>query len=281
MKKYTFFIIALTLFHTNCFAQLLVDTKKENFAFEIKQIDEFIDRFNDTKGNLAEKYWQEQHNNQGISRVDNLKSVFNLQNPKWNTEQLNTFINEMTNAKKPHYISFYDKDWYAELQCQFTYKGKAQKATLILENQVFPGKKSKWVVMSVKAPFLPSTCGDNKVPQSTDPTQCLNPMVHGTDFMGLRRAFENKQQLSNYFCHQCYAANLLDSFAYELYSGNLKLVQVDKVTYHFLELDNWIFTVEQFRRNNANSGWLISSLLPSNANVKYAYKANTLSLLGE
>ena len=281
MTKYKLSIIVLLLFNARCFAQALIDTKQENFAFEVKQIDEFIDRFNDTKGNLAEKHWQQQHPNQDISRADNLKSVFNLQKPTWTSEQFNAFVNEMADPQKPHYISFYDKEWYAELQCQFTYKGKTQKATLILENQVFPGLKSKWVVMSVKAPFLPSTCGDNKVPRSTDPTQCLNPMVHGTDFMGLRRAFENKKHLSNYFCHDCYAHNLLESFAYELYNGNLKLVQVDKITYHFVELKNWIFTVEQFRRDSPNSGWLISSLIPTNEQQKNGYKANKLMLLGE
>jgi hypothetical protein len=58
--------------------------------------------------------------------------------------------------------------------------------------------------------------------------------------------------------------------------GDLEFKQVKNVSYHFMQLDHWIFKVEEFDRREKNNGWLISELQPAGITEKEKYLKHQL-----
>ena len=46
-------------------------------------------------------------------------------------------------------------------------------------------------------------------------------------------------------------------------NSDIDFLEVIKIKYHFLLADKWIFTVENFIREELNSGWLINHIRES------------------
>ena len=65
-------------------AQTILFPYEENFAWQVKQIDEFMDRFNNADYTPIRRYLQEQYDVDEVSRTDVLRSLFNLEKSwKW------------------------------------------------------------------------------------------------------------------------------------------------------------------------------------------------------
>ncbi len=271
MKLETVLITIIFFISTRVFSQnIFSDHHEENFAFEVKQIDEFIERFNNRENTLLREYIKTNYPEAKIDRTSLIKGLFNQADTTWDAVQLNQFIEKVTNFSSPAFLSFYDKDWYAEVDCQFIYHGEDEEATLILLVQPEKDGASKWVITSAKADFL-------RLPGYQDSTKSLNPISHATDFMGLDKALSDQENLLNYF-RRDFKNDLLTAFIYEVKNGSLKFKQVNNIIYHFLQIDGWILTIEQFARNSRNSGWLISSLVKVSEEEKRMYKKSVLNI---
>lgn len=249
------------------------DSFNHNFTNKIKQIDEFIDRFNNKKTTIINKQYKIQ-TGKDLDRLTNLKGLFNQEKTDWNYKQLERFVQEV--IKKKQWIDFYDTDWYAHLVCSFWYLGLEQKVCLTLQNQLQRQGGSKWVIISVKQDFLADVYED--IPASLDTNPNLNPMSHATDFLGLSKALEDKDNLANYFDSKQYQPDLL-AFKQAIKSGQLRLLQVDKVSYHLLQISGWTLELNQFIRNSPNAGWLISNLQTMSKQQKEVYKLQMLNLV--
>jgi len=275
-----FLFLIYLLGNGNILAQQFINEREEEFAFQVKIVDEFIERFNDIAGNLADTYIQDNRIGIPYDRKNNIKSIFNQSLP-WDTSIVSSFINSVANDKKPILIDFYDQNWFAKVNCRFLYKGRVQNVDIVLDNQVFDEttKVSKWVIIGVSGLFLGEIqdCEENIVPASRDRLKSLNPMSHGTDFMGLRKAFADKENLRNYFCQKC-NSETVNAMANEIYKGNLVFEQVNVISYHFLQIPGWIFTVNEYLRNSVNSGWLIDKLISVDGEGKKKYRQQQLFL---
>ncbi|MEL7532807.1 MAG: hypothetical protein AAFN10_15925 [Bacteroidota bacterium] len=53
---------------------------------------------------------------------------------------------------------------------------------------------------------------------------------------------------------------------------------VRSIKYHFMQIDNWIITVENFNRKDWNAGWLISDIIPASPTDKERYLNEKLNL---
>ncbi|MEM7368483.1 MAG: hypothetical protein AAF587_07750 [Bacteroidota bacterium] len=243
--------------------------EKLNFALEVKQIDEFIERFNYQENTLLLQYVEENYPGKMLDRVSLIQSLFNEQS-NWNTSYRNAFVNQVTNPLRPIVIDFMEDDWFAAVQCSVLFRGKVVTPTLILQIQQGPDFSSKWIIKSVRADFF-------RFPSKSNPEHFLNPISHSTDFMGLRRAMNNKEHLPDY-AFEDFEPDLLSIFMYELMNGNIEFLQVNSITYHFLQVNGWIFQVKKHLRNSRNSGWLIDQLRPADEPTKTTYRRNVLSL---
>ena len=106
----------------------------------------------------------------------------------------------------------------------------------------------------------------------------LNPVSHGTDFVNLRMLFNSDKEYLGGFLHEGFEFDELTLFVHELEKGNISLLKINEINYHFLQVPGWGFTVNKYMRDTSNSGWLISSLNRMTDRQKQIYKSDYLFL---
>ena len=205
--------------------QIVYHPAGQRFAFQVKQIDEFIERFNGENSTLLRVYMQKHFPDRPMSRYDLLASLFNQADTSWIAGDIEAFLRQITDRNHPVCLSYYDRDWYAQLDCQVMYKGKEESVSLVLQVETTADKASEWVLRSVDAAFL-------HLPEETHPSAMLNPVSHGTDFINLEQLFRNKRYIRSYL-HRDFEEDALTLFIRELAEGNLEFGQIRQITYHF------------------------------------------------
>lgn len=263
--------LVLTLVVKVVYSQSINFLSDENFAFKVKQIDEFMERFNSAESAQIRQYVREHHALDSISRASLVLSLFNQEDTTWNERNIRDFVSDILRSSSPATIDFYDQGWYVELDCTGRYKGKDEKFTLVLSLEVMHRSRgAKWVIESVSADFL-------GIRRSKDQRRALNPASYGNNFIDLSEALQDTSNIRNYLNLRRQHSQLL-LFLNELHEGNLVFKHINQVTYHFLQIDDWIFKVRDFNRDTPNSGWLISELLRVNDRQKLQYQEKVLYL---
>ena len=259
------------LYGTNGMTQDLGFSDNRNFAFKVKQIDEFIDRFNNADFTPIKHYLKEEFPAERLDRQTLIISLFNQSDTTWREPKVRQFLEEVTQTPEPPHLDFYGDGWYAEIDCTGQYKGKEENFTLTLAIETIRRTGgAKWVIEGVSANFL-------SLPRSRDQRRALNPASYGTDFIGLIDALKDTANFRNYTRTRRQPSQLLLFFD-ELEEQQLIFEQVNRVKYHFLQIDNWIFTVEDFKRDTPNSGWLISDLMKVDDVQKMQYQEKVLHI---
>lgn len=261
-------VIALS-FHFHCtFCQKTVASyDNEQFAFQVKQIDEFIDRFNNADHTLIKRYLDENYGLE-VTRKNLVLSLFDFSEVNDDgKQQILLFIDDIVNSKKPPYLSFYDQDWYAKAHCLAEYEGKAISFDIVLNTKVNPEKETvNWVIKSLNISAI-------DLHEDFEFNSLLPPSGHGTNFLELRRMFADPNE---YYDHSQPRENPMNQLLLMANNGGFKFKGVKNVSYHFLQLNHWIVKVEEFNRNENNSGWLISKLLYADIEKKRSYLSNHL-----
>jgi hypothetical protein len=268
MDKLSFVLGLFLLLQTTLVKGQLSPDEELNFALEVKQVDEFMERFNFDRSTLLLKYLAKHYPNVQWQRAELIRSLFNSERD-WDTTQIEAFIQQVTEPANPCVLDFYQKDWYAELECQVLFKGKIETPTLLLEVHTEPDLAAKWTIRGVKADFLVLSQKDNM--------SFLNPISHSTDFMGLRKAMGDTANLPSYAFEE-FQPDLLSIFMYELQNGTLQFKQVNDIRYHFLQIDQWIIQVHRHLRDSRNSGWLIDDLFQATPDQKQLYRQQVLGI---
>lgn len=262
--------LLLLLLTKAVWAQDTLDRMEENFLVEVKQVDEFIERFNFDQQTLVVKYAAEHLPHVTLDRPSLILGMFNFEDRIWSDTMVQAFINQVCDSTCPVFLNFLDEDWYAVLPCSIRYKGKPQVAYLTMQIQEEANHASKWTIRSVEAPFL-------ELETDTDRLKALNPISHATDFIGLSRALEDTDNLRNYL-HRTYTDDHVSLFMQAVKSGDLEFVQVNSISYHFLQIEGYVFVLNRYLRDSKNSGWLIDELMPADPVKKYTYRKEVLHL---
>ena len=240
----------------------------ENFAFQVKLVDEFIERFNNTDSTLIKKYLKEEYNLE-VDRHDLIVSLFNFSGKEWNKELIANFLNDVLQTSQPPYLSFYDTEWYAKVVCLANYKMKPISFELILSVQYDQTSSTvNWAIRSLNSEAL-GLCGNFEF------SKLLPPSAHGNHFLELRRVFASPEK---YYDPKQDNNNLMNKLLRLAQRNELVFQGVKDVSYHFLQIDKWILEVEEFERNMENSGWLISELVKADASEKEKYLLKQLYL---
>jgi hypothetical protein len=100
-------------------------------------------------------------------------------------------------------------------------------------------------------------------------------MNHELGFMGLFNAFNDYENISEY-AYKDFIPDDLSIFFSLVKSNEIQYVRVNSIQYHFLQIANWVFTVDYFNRASSNSGWLISAVTSISDLEKVVYKKNIL-----
>jgi len=274
MKMRLVFLLAVILcLQGNTFGQVIstpISKQQESdFAFEVKTIDEFIERFNNDQYTLIRQYLKTNFPKKPISRFDLVRTLFNYQEPLWDQELAARFVKAVCDTTQEKFLDFYSDTWYAQAECLVKYKGIPKKVTITL--QVFVSDRTgaaKWVVVGARASFLDFS-------RRLDSKKFLNPISHATDFIGLKKAMEDKMFVRNYLTEN-FKESHLNKYLAAVSTGDIVFQQINNITYHFLSLENWLFTVKEYTRPGRNSGWLIQSLFKRTNAEKEDYKKNIL-----
>ncbi|MFA8450227.1 MAG: hypothetical protein ACEPOW_06010 [Bacteroidales bacterium] len=261
MKKY---LIILWL----CIGSLAVDAQIEDVDLKkvndphatqelyarTKQVIQFFRRFNSEEDQFGKGYKKSDkkyHNNS--LRRKTLGLLFDQQG--FVSEDLQKqFIKQITNPKKPLYLDFHGKDWFAEVSGKFLWKGQDRNIIMFLKLEK-SNKGYKWVLTNV---FF-EEFRDMFDTSSKDNQFFLHPMSHELDFMTLSKAFRNIDNVQDYASDK-HHIDYLSLFFYEMKLGNLVFQGVNQVKFHFFQIPDWYFELSYVNRPGFNAGWLITNL---------------------
>ena len=278
-------IVRIALFLVACFSinrahsQVYANdesAKEKHFIYEVKQIDEFFERFNDDSTSFIRGVYKSYHTKYRVDRSRLIKSLFNYVTKTWDTTSINNFVLSVTDKKNPANLDFYGDDWFAELDCKFQHNMSTFSIPLMLKIATTSNKGAKWIIVGAGAIPVKAVISVTQMPSSADPTRCISPTSHTANFISLKKAFTDKENLPNCFDDFFFRKPNALEFYNAVLNNQIEFLYVKEVKYHFLLKDNWIFTVEHFPREELNSGWLINDLEKVSADEMVNYKRKFL-----
>jgi hypothetical protein len=242
------------------FAQLVTEMDDERKLYaESKQVNQFFRRFNGEEDEKGERYYPGNKNYRSAKlRKKYLGILFDESNSGISASLKTDFAKYLLEKPETNVLDFHGKDWFSEVHATFTVRGKEQPVTLFM--QLEPDHLGyKWVITKVQADmFSPYFIRD-----TTRVGRFLHPMSHELDFMNLRKAFSNSDSISQ-FTAKKFTPDHLSIFLYEMKNGNMKFKSVERVNFHFFQINGWYFELSEFNRPGYNTGWLISNLVKLN-----------------
>lgn len=161
-------------------------------------------------------------------------------------------------------LNFSDSTWFASAVCNIRYKGKEIKLNLLLTPHEARPNRFCWALVDV---------GGRDVNQLADTTKWvgISPTDNELDFIEL--AGKSRTQRGHFpgFRKPGKDIDYLSSFVALVQAGVVSIDNCEKITYYFLTVPDFIFTVDNFSRDSSNSGWLISSIVPIDDPYKQQY----------
>ncbi len=224
---------------------------------ETKQMNQFFRRFNGEEDEQGNRYYpKDKMYRDPALREKYLNILFDSQNKKLTTQLKSEFIKSVNSKEKPGLLDFHGGDWFAEVKAKFRYKGKEEDAFLYLKLEKAPNGGSKWIFTRVHfQPYVKLFAVD-----TTTQRKFLHPLSHELDFMNLKKAFRDKDEVQEYTSQEYYP-DFLSIFLYDVKNSNMSFVTVSEVKFHFFQIDGWYFQITRHNRKGYNAGWLISDLM--------------------
>ncbi len=241
-------------------AQIIGDMEDESRLYaESKQVNQFFRRFNGEEDEKGNRYYpgDKQHRSEKL-RKQYFRVLFDESNTNISPALKAEFVKEVLEKGDGGILSFHGGNWFAELQTTFAMNGKSEPVVLFMELEKHR-LGTRWVIQRAHADMFDPYFRKDTVRMG----KFLHPMSHELDFMNLRKAFDNKDSVSQFIVKR-YVPDHLSLFLYEVKKGNLKFRNVDQVKFHFFQIGGWYFAISEFNRPGYNTGWLISNLVKLN-----------------
>lgn len=255
-------------------------------------MDEFFDRFDFKRNTAFEKYLKFNFPETSISRQKLIIKLFNEQNTLlYNQSNSNIieFLNFVTDSVSPIYLNYSDDNWFAELKCKVIFKNKPQNLKLILKVEQSKYNTFHWAIVSAQGKFLETSpiqknikIGQNKsklfIENRLGTKYFLSPVSHGIDFANIFNVFYNKNHVNDYIYNGSRSKEL-NKLISLIKENQIKFVQIDSISYHLIQINGWILTLNYFNRNAKNSGWLINNLLKVTSKQKGVFLKSKLNVV--
>lgn len=270
-----FFALSFYSLHAQVFTND-AGTREKHFVYEVKQIDEFFERFNNDTGSFIRKAYKNYGVKYKIDRPKLVRSLFNYETKTWDKALIDNFIKDVTAAQNPGLLNFLAEGWFAEAHCKFQYNGSVIDIPIILRIITDKNRRSKWMIAAIKANPLKADSVTAPIEANENQLKFINPASHANSFIALDKALGDKQNLAAYFEASFFNRKNAAAFYNAVLNNRAKFLYVKDITYHFLQAPKWIFTVEYFQREALNAGWLINSLRRAPEADKKEYLKNLL-----
>lgn len=247
-------ILLLFLPISNVYAQLDTSWQRE-FTEHVKSMDEFMKRFN---GEEAYPGLDKSENN--FLKL-NLFSLLDHQMSQKLKHKALDFVSAIidNNVK----LDYADTLWYAEAKCDILYKGRPKQVTLFLRTERIKEDRFRWVFCGAD--------GINGNLIDVESKRAISPVEHEIHFMELQSIFKNDKQYIFGYRGNEYKIDQLSVFLTLVYTGQLSFTSVTEIKFHFFNVPDYIFVVEEKGRRGTNAGWLITSFedIPQSQRQKY------------
>ncbi len=241
--------------------QVVADAHREaNFLFEVKIIDEFIERFNDDPRSSLRREYTRAGRAVPFDRKALVKSLFDKEPADENGLR---FIEQVTDTASPQKIAFNDSNWYAELRSSFIFNGQRIDVPIVLKVSTAPDHSTKWMIIGLgEVPAPPPATAKEAAPQAANPRMqpFISPSDYATNFIELRNILVPGMKPENYFSQELLATERGKNFVDMILSRKLRFDAPGSMRFYFFQIPNYLFIVERFERQTTHSGWLISSL---------------------
>lgn len=252
-----------------------IKTLPRNYLIKVKQLSEFIDRFNFQKDFLNKDIGPEFKSI--ITRSDYIRLLFNNEDNRLDpvfdddTYQIlvDMFLHEV--CADSVYIDRYSEKIYAELTCLVNIRGKDEYIDLLLRQESNHGLK--WAIISVDQNFNTKIESQQYKPQDKDTgglQSHIPPLSNEINFMDLKALFYDHNNLHNLSADDCVKEKMM-GFYDMIRNGSLQYQHVKSIHYHILDIPDWIIVITNFQRDTDNSGWLISDLILKDDLSDYFY----------
>lgn len=258
------------------------DKNEELFLYEVKIIDEFIERFNDDKSSFLRKEYEKQNKPYRISRKQLLTSLFNWENPRWerDTAAREFFVNVL-DTTRPRYLHFTDTNWYAEVKCTFQHDTGKVMIPLILHIERTK-KGSRWIIAGIGKNKILNDNFQTAIPghkaKDTAIIRYIPTTSYATNFVEFTKILTDSMVPADYFDPKLLQSGRAKHFVNLVLQNKLHFLYATDIRFHFYQLPNWIFITEQFNRKDINSGWLINDLIKVSKDEKEVYRKKLLNM---
>ena len=251
---------------------------KSYFIYEVKLIDEFIERFNDEPNSYIRRQSRNLYGTDTfITRRQLIKSLFNKKQ-QWGQE-VNLFTSAVTDTTDPLCLSFTDSNWYVLAQCVFLYNDKRISLPLAMHITTVDGG-SKWMIAGIGNASVFDTTLPPGLPTEdyyTTTGDYIPTSSHGTNFVTLTQLLSKSMHPADYFEPYLMASARGHQFIELVQQEKLRFKHVSQMTFHFFTIPGWVFTVSNHKRKEDNRGWLISSLQQLDAQTEAKLKLKFIS----
>lgn len=239
-------------------------TLDKDFAAQVKSVDEFIQRFNG----------DELHPE--LKREDRMFNILALFDYEMNHEGLSDsafkkkvmdFVYQV-NADGAK-IKLTDDAFYAEADITVNISGKQTSLSIFLQSQTYNKDRIRWAIVGVHGLTQAGII-------DTEHFYGISPVDHETHFMSIGDIFaHNVPEIIGYRGKDT-KIDELSVFLTMAKLDKIRIVNVNELTMHCLEIPNYVFTINEKGRRGRNSGWLISKIIKINENEKNEYKSKLL-----
>ncbi len=252
-------LLLLSLWSVSTFAQVrnyAID--EQMFDYQVKGIGEFMARFN---GNEHLKFDM----NFPDSIPERERDLITLCNLEMANSQpgfkdiFRGFADSV--AANDVKLDFIDPTWFANARCKTPYQASELKLNLLMApHQARPGRYC-WTLVDV---------GGSDAIAMADTTKWvgISPTDNELDFMELAEFSETMRPHFAGIRKPGHDIDYLSAFVALVQAGVMTINHCDKITYYFLSVPGYIFTVDFFNRDSVNSGWLISQIIPIDDEAK-------------
>lgn len=257
MKRYILTLWAIVIAHTTFaqFATTFID--ETELQFKVKQIDEFMQRFNydityDGKKPIVQKDSIKHKEN----RVKNMFTLFNLDKYMDKNKKPKKLAADLIEYAIQHNsrLNYTDSNWTANVKCWGTYLGQKRIINLYLNVERIKDVEYKWVISKVDGKMF------DVLKDTIDSKIFISPAEHGIGFISLPTIIGTNPYLICSLDYKEHKNDNLSIFNYLIASKTLKLTSIEKVSYHYT-LGKYSFDVERIEKEKSyNKGWLINNI---------------------
>ena len=247
-------IVILLYNNTTIQSQVLsIDTLSKsdeiNFIYQVKQIDEFMMRFNYERVVVSpeiDSMWKEKN----LALLFDKETYFSYR--QYADSMINTIVKDSLK------INYYDTTWCALATCQVKYKKTIDTIQIVLQTEHIKDYIYKWVIKDAFGDLLELN------PRPNSEQLRISPVDNEINFMSLASICTHNAINITRYNDKNYKVSPIDVLNTLIYSGQLHIEHVIDLEYHFFNVKDYSFVVRYFNRNEPNSGWLISSVRKNN-----------------